>query len=159
MSLFLSTFTNKVDRKGRVSVPAPFRAVLANQPFGGVICFPSFTAPCLEGMGMDRMEAYSASMDQFDAFSAEQDDMAQLIFASSRQLAFDSEGRIMLPEDFLSHAGITSHAAFVGKGRSFQIWEPEAHKAALAEIRNRALKAPPTLKVPQKVPRNAGGQS
>lgn len=151
MLLFLSTFVNKVDRKGRVSVPATFRAALASQPFAGIVCFPSFTDACLEGMGMDRMEAMANGMDSQSAmFSPEQDDLAHLVFSESRQLSWDTEGRVMLPEELLSHANISEQAAFVGKGRTFQIWQPEAHKAAIADLRARAKANPPTVRLAPK---------
>lgn len=145
MGLFLSTFVNKVDKKGRVSVPATFRTTLAQQTFQGIVAYRSFTAACVEGCGMDFMERLSDSAQDFDAFSAEQEDLSALIFADARQLAWDPEGRIVLPEDVMEHAGITDQCAFVGKGQTFQIWEPAAYKAAEAEIRARALKNRPTL--------------
>ncbi|MBW7851167.1 MAG: division/cell wall cluster transcriptional repressor MraZ [Rhodospirillales bacterium] len=145
MLLFLSTFQNKVDKKGRVSVPATFRAALAPQSFPGIIAFRSFTSACIEGCGMDFMENLSSRTDQFDLFSAEQDDFTSLIFADARQLAWDPEGRIGLPEDLTAHAGITDTAAFVGKGRTFQIWNPEAYRAASEEARQRALRTRLTL--------------
>lgn len=154
MGLFLSTFVNKVDKKGRVSVPATFRATLAQQAFQGIIAYRSFTASCIEGCGMDFMERLSESTQDFAAFSPEQEDLSALIFADARQLAWDPEGRIVLPEDVIAHAGIGDLCAFVGKGQTFQIWEPEAYKAAEAEIRARALKNRPTL--PLKKP--AGGE-
>lgn len=148
MALFLSTFANKVDRKGRVSVPATFRAALSAQPFAGIICFPSFTSSCLEGMDMDRLEAIANGLDsQADAFSPEQSDMAHLVFSESRQLTWDSEGRVVLPEDFLAHARIDGLAAFVGKGKTFQIWEPETLKATMADLRAKAQAAPPTIRL------------
>lgn len=149
MTLFVSTIVNKVDRKGRVSVPAQWRAALASQSFAGVVCFPSFTHGCLEGMGMDRLEKMAESLDRLDMFSVEQDDMTQLIFAAARQLSFDTEGRILLPEDFLAHAGISESAAFVGRGRTFQIWEPDAQRAAMADSMRRASATRPTLKMTQ----------
>ena len=151
MGLFLSTFVNKVDRKGRVSVPASFRATLAQQPFQGVIAYRSFTASCIEGCGMDFMERLSDSAQNFDAFSAEQEDISALIFADARQLSWDPEGRILLPEDLIDHAGIAETAAFVGKGQTFQIWHPESYKAMESEIRARALKTRPTLPLKPKV--------
>lgn len=154
MGLFLSTFVNKVDRKGRISVPATFRAALSQQTFQGIVAYRSFTNSCVEGCGMDVMQRLSDSTQEFAAFSSEQEDITALIFADSRQLAWDPEGRIMLPEDLIEHAGIGETAAFVGKGQTFQIWQPEAYKAVEAEIRARALKARPTL--PLK-PRPAGG--
>ncbi|KAF0222590.1 MAG: hypothetical protein FD176_2557 [Rhodospirillaceae bacterium] len=145
MGLFLSTIVNKVDRKGRVSVPASFRTTLSQQLFQGIIAYRSFTASCVEGCGMDFMERLSDSAQTFDAFSPEQEDISALIFADARQLAWDPEGRILLPEDLIEHAALNETAAFVGKGQTFQIWQPEAYKAMEAEIRARALKNRPTL--------------
>jgi len=147
VALFLSTFVNKVDKKGRISVPATFRAALSSQSFQGIIAFPSFVLPCVEGCGVDRMEQLSAGADNLDAFSAQQDDLSALIFADAHQLAFDSEGRVMLPEALISHARLGESAAFVGKGRTFQLWNPEAFKVAQDEARKRAMAQRPTLKL------------
>ena len=151
MRLFLNTFVNKVDKKGRVSVPATFRAALSEQAlhaFSGVIAFRSFTAACIEGGGMDWMERLSASADEMDPFSAEQNDLTSLIFADARQLSFDTEGRIVLPEDLIAFAGLNETCAFVGKGKTFQIWEPQAFSVAQDEARKRALQNRPTLAPP-----------
>jgi len=145
VALFLSTFVNRVDKKGRASVPATFRTTLAGQTFPGIIAYRSFTHACIEGCGMDFMERLSDGAQSLDAFSPEQDNLSALIFADARQLPWDPEGRIVLPEDILAHAGITESVAFVGKGQTFQIWEPEAYKAVEAEIRARALQSRPTL--------------
>lgn len=155
MALFLSTFVNRIDKKGRTSVPATFRAALAAQAFQGIIAYRSFTNACVEGCGMDFMERLSDGAQSFDAFSAEQEDLSALIFADARQLPWDPEGRINLPEDILAHAGISEAVAFVGKGQTFQIWQPEAYKAVEADIRARALASRPTLPLRPKLP--AGG--
>jgi MraZ protein len=140
MALFVSTFTNKVDRKGRVSVPASFRAALSNQMPQGIVVYPSFTFAAIEGCGNDFLEQLADSTTAaFDLFSPEQDDLNTLIFSSSHQLTWDPEGRVILPEEILAHANITEQAAFVGKGRTFQIWEPEALKKHTAETRARAV--------------------
>jgi MraZ protein len=156
VALFLSTFVNKVDKKGRASVPATFRAALAGQSFQGIVAYRSFTNACVEGCGMDFMERLSDSAQSFDAFSAEQEDLSALIFADARQLPFDPEGRVIFPEDILAHAGITELVAFVGKGQTFQIWEPESYKAAEAEIRARALQSRPTLPLKPRPPAPGG---
>jgi MraZ protein len=146
MKLFVSTFTNKVDRKGRVSVPASFRAALANQVPQGIVVYPSFTSAAIEGCGSDFLvQLADSTTASFDLFSAEQDDINTLIFSSSHQLAWDPEGRVLLPEEILAHANITEQAAFVGKGHTFQIWEPEAFKAHTAEARRRALETRPQI--------------
>lgn len=138
MAVFIGTFENKVDRKGRVSVPAVFRNAVAGQSFHGVVAFPSYRAAALEACGMDVMEQLGASMDEFNLFSDEHEDLATTIFADSQQLPFDGEGRIMLPAAFMEHAGITERASFVGKGRMFQIWEPSALAREKDSARQRA---------------------
>jgi MraZ protein len=145
MTLFLSTFVNKVDKKGRVSVPAQFRLSLAQQSFNGIVAFPSFTSPSIEAGGIDRMERLSAGAADLPTFSPEQDDLTTLIFASAQQLAFDPEGRVILPEELTSHAGITETAAFVGLGRTFQIWEPKAFNLYRSEALARAKANRPVL--------------
>lgn len=135
---------NKVDRKGRVSVPATFRASLAGQSFNGIIAFRSFKLPALEACGIDRMEEMSQRIDALDEFSEDRDALAAL-FADALQLAFDGEGRIVLPEPLCQHAGITENAAFVGLGRTFQIWEPERFEKHQQDMRERARRQGTTL--------------
>src|SRR5215472_7383349 len=122
VALFMSTHVNKVDRKGRVSVPATFRATLSGQSFAGIVVFPSFEQEALEGAGMDRMEAIAGGLDRLGQ-PKEQQRLAHLILARSHQLPFDPEGRVILPERLSAHAHITDSAAFVGLGSTFQIWE------------------------------------
>jgi MraZ protein len=124
MPLFLATHVNRIDQKGRVSVPAPFRTALASQPFQGVVLFQSTKHPCLEGFDFQTMVELSERLDHFDMFSDDQDDLAAAIFGQSVQLPFDGDGRIVLPGDLAAHAGLGDQAAFVGLGRKFQIWEP-----------------------------------
>lgn len=147
VALFLSTFVNKVDRKGRVSVPATFRTVLAQQSFSGVVAFPSLVHAAIEGSGIDRFERLAEGIDDLNPFSDEHDDFSKAIFGKAHQLPFDGEGRIILPEALLKHAGITEHAAFVGQGRRFQVWEPEAFARHESEAVERAKRDRASLRL------------
>ncbi|MGB8273818.1 MAG: division/cell wall cluster transcriptional repressor MraZ [Alphaproteobacteria bacterium] len=147
MALFLSTYINKVDKKGRVSVPASFRSALAGQSFAGIVAFRSYKYPALDAFGADRMEQLSASVDELALFSEQQDDLAATLFADAHQIPFDTDGRVVLPEPLVRHAGITDRAAFVGRGPSFQIWEPEAFHKFQAGARQRVGSAGVTLKL------------
>lgn len=128
MRLFLSTYVNKVDRKGRVSVPAPFRTVLSGQNSTGILTFRSFKHNALDCSGVDRVEEMAAQLETIPEFSEEYENLAAL-FAEMKTLPLDPEGRIILPEDLLQFVGITESVAFVGQGKNFQIWEPAAHEA------------------------------
>ena len=98
MALFLSTFKNKIDKKGRVSVPATFRNALKGQNFHGIIAYPSFINPCVEACSFERISKMSDNIETLDPFSEERDAFATAILGGSQQLNFDGEGRVMLPE-------------------------------------------------------------
>jgi len=147
MSLFLSTFIHKLDKKGRVSVPAAFRLALSRQAFQGLVAFRSYKLPAIEGMGIDRMQRMSDSVDQLDLFSEAQDDLTATIFADSQMLTFDGDGRIVLPQVLLDHAEIQDSVAYVGRGATFQIWNPDSFEAHQHEARNRVQEKQATLKL------------
>ncbi|MBH69233.1 MAG: division/cell wall cluster transcriptional repressor MraZ [Rhodospirillaceae bacterium] len=146
MAVFLSTFENRVDRKGRVSVPASFRSVLSRQKSASIILYPSFKHSCLEGSGDDRIQEIVSSIDALDVFSDEAENL-QTILADARQLAIDSDGRIILPLDFLQHIGVEDIAAFVGLGKSFQIWSPDNFREHQKKNRSRAREQGATLRI------------
>jgi transcriptional regulator MraZ len=138
MPLFLSTTTNKVDQKGRISVPAQFRANLMPHGYQGVVVYSSFKHACLQGTDMGYMERLSNSIhDNFGLFSDENEALANAILAASFQLPFDPEGRVTLPKALVEHAGLEGQATFVGLGSTFQIWAPvnyDAHRERQMEL-------------------------
>ena len=138
MGLFLSTFEKQIDKKGRVSVPAQFRAALAGQSFHGIIAYASFVNPCIEACGMERIEKLHAQIESLDPFSEERDAFATAILGGSQQIGFDGEGRVMLPESLLKDAGIDGTCVFVGKGATFEIWESKAFAAYEKQARELA---------------------
>ncbi len=149
LTTFLSTHVNKVDRKGRVSVPAAWRPALAGQGFQGIVVLRSLTLKALDGFGRETLDRINARrLDRtleggdFAAFlgrTSPEDEMINTLMSMVHELPFDGEGRIALPRALADHAGITDEAAFVGHGNSFQIWAPAAHdshlQAALARAR------------------------
>ena len=128
--MFLSTVTNSLDAKGRVSVPADFRATISEtpskSPFDGIVVWPSLDGSYLEGGGISLLEDFQSSLDQREHYDAERSALQYMIFASSRQLAFDGGGRVSLPKDLHEYAGLNGKVTFVGLGRRFEIWSPKA---------------------------------
>ena len=122
--MFLSTYENKLDKKGRVSVPASYRSYLSNIGYNGIICFPSFNNQSIESWPQDRIEKISNTIDALNPFEEKRDFFATSILSESINLQFDSEGRISLTPKLLKHAKIKNNMVFVGQGKTFQIWEP-----------------------------------
>lgn len=125
MALFLSTTVNKIDKKGRVSVPAAFRSALQAQEFSGVVLFRSLNQSILEGCSYNRMVQLSQHYDSLSFERGTQNDYQSLIFAEAQLLGFDAEGRISIPQSLLEHAGIVDQIAFVGRGTTFELWNPD----------------------------------
>ncbi len=136
--MFLSTYENKLDKKGRVSVPANFRSYLSNLGYNGVICYPSFNNSSIEACSQDRIEKISLTIDSLNPFEEKRDYFATSILAESTNLQFDSEGRISLTSKLLKHAKIKNSMLFVGQGQTFQIWEPAAFEKFKATARKKA---------------------
>ena len=136
--MFLSTYENKLDKKGRVSVPASFRSYLSNLGYNGVICYPSFNSKSIEVWPPDRVEKISNSIDSLNPFDEKRDYFATSILSESINLQFDGEGRISLTPKLLKHAKIRSSMVFVGQGKTFQIWEPTIFEKFKVTARKKA---------------------
>lgn len=143
----MDTVINKVDAKGRVSLPSDYRAIV-KELSTEIVCYRSLSAPCIEGCLEETLDKLANVIeDATDFFSETQDNLTNLIFGDARRFTFDSTGRIMLSEKLLKHAGITDTAVFVGKGRKFQIWNPQNWAKEEARIRAEVMKNRPILKV------------
>ena len=146
MLVFTGTHINKIDRKGRVSVPAPFRAALAETGAGGFAIFPSFNLKTLEACGSDVMAALADdTLGNYSFFTSDHNNLATRIFEVTHQLAWDAEGRVGLPDELIAHAGIGEVAVFVGKGRFFQVWAADAFAAQRAATDAKIAQDPPRL--------------
>ena len=143
----MDTVINKVDAKGRVSLPSDYRAIV-KELSTEIVCYRSLYAPCIDGCLEEILDKLANVIeDATDFFSETQDNLTNLIFGDARRFTFDSTGRIMLSEKLLKHAGITDTAVFVGKGRKFQIWNPQNWAKEEARIRAEVMKNRPILKV------------
>ena len=139
MDRFVSTFTNRIDAKGRVSIPAPFRAVLERDRYVagsglGIYCYPSLDNPALDAGGERLAKRIDGLLAGLPDYSDERDELSVALYGDVQILAIDQDGRIVLPEKLRAHAGIASEVAFVGLGEKFQMWEP----ARFEDRRNRA---------------------
>ncbi|GGK35780.1 division/cell wall cluster transcriptional repressor MraZ [Salinarimonas ramus] len=137
MIRFVSNFTNRLDAKGRVSIPATFRAVLAKDGFEGLYVHPALDAPALDAGGNRLLEEIDAFLSGLTPYSDERDQLSTALFGTSEILKVDTEGRVILTESVKAHAGIADSVTFVGLGHKFQIWEPEHFRAHLEEARTK----------------------
>ncbi len=142
MNQFLGTHQNRLDAKGRVSVPASFRTALRSGTDGdgaiSVILRPSHKFACIEGWPLAKFEALATQLGKLNPFSDAHEDLAAALYADAFPVESDKEGRIVIPADLVAHAKLSSQVSFLGTGPTFQIWEPEAGEARRAEARGKA---------------------
>ncbi len=137
MDRFLSHFTHRFDAKGRVSIPAPFRQVLAKDGFEGVYAYPSLDQPALDCGGLKLLAEIDALLDSMPAWSTERDAFATALLGTSEILRMDAEGRVSLDERLKGALSLGDEAVFVGQGHKFQIWAPSRFQAHLEQSRLR----------------------
>lgn len=141
MRVFIGQHENKIDKKGRVSVPAPYRPLLSSDSYTGMVAFRSLKDECIEGCTSERIEQLAERLEDFGMYDEEGDDLTLATLADAQQLSFDPEGRILLPAMLREHAGLTDKALFVGRGKTFQIWEPTRFHSRYQLARERARRA------------------
>lgn len=137
MDRFVSSFTNRLDAKGRVSIPASFRGVLARDGFEGLYVHLSLEADALDAGGNGLLAEIDSLIGRFPPFSDERDQFSMALYGNSEVLKVDPEGRVSLTETLKAHAGITDAVVFVGLGHKFQIWEPSRFQRHLDEARRK----------------------
>ena len=136
MALFIDTFVNKIDSKGRVSVPAHFRSVVAKRGYGELYALRALDVPAMDVGGLDLLDRYERRMAREDRFPGAADDMSFFVHGDGTFLKIDQEGRITMNDFIRDHTGISTEVVFVGRGAFFQIWEP-----ARFEVHGRAVRA------------------
>ena len=155
MGLFLSTFEKPVDSKRRLVVPLEFRAAVAG-PFDGVFCFPSVEADCIEGGGKALFERYQTLIAELEVGDPLRLSLEFTVMGGMAQLAFDTAGRVTLPEILCDQFGITDQAVIVGLGDRFQIWAPQAFQAERLRQREAAREGLASLRAQQRAARLGG---
>jgi MraZ protein len=137
MDEFVSTYTNRLDAKGRVSIPAPFRAVLVRDGFEGLYCCPTLDRKAVDAGGNRLRDQIRESLGLFEACSEDHEYLSTTLIGESEILKIDQDGRVIFSDAIKDHAGIADRVTFVGQGYKFQIWEPDRFAAYREEAKAR----------------------
>lgn len=149
--MFLSSTTNTLDAKGRVSVPASFRSTCAASGFEGIVLWPSLDGTYLEGGDLSILSYYQDALDRLDMYDAGREALELVIFGESEKLSFDSTGRVGLPAGFRDYAALDGKVTFVGRGRKFELWNPDLHEARKSDLRDAARANRHRMRPPQNI--------
>jgi MraZ protein len=154
--VFLSTYEKQLDAKRRIVVPQEFRAAMS-APFDGVFCFPSIEADCIEAGGKALFDRYRGVIEELPFGDPVRSALETSVLGGAAQLAFDTAGRITLPEMLCDMFGLTDWVCVVGLGERFQIWGREAWQAHRVEQRLTARDGLAALRAQQRAMRGSAG--
>ena len=147
MDLFVSKYFNKIDKKGRISLPSSFRNVLPKANRNEIILYKSIKSSSIEGCGVGRLKEIAKRINNLDFFSEDYDDFSSSIFSEIIPTNIDKEGRFLIPEELKKYAKLTSEAAFFGQGHFFQIWQPKMGLQNVERSRKRLLDEKKSLRM------------
>ncbi len=117
MSQFLGTHQNRLDAKGRVSVPAPFRAICARTEGDErltLILRPSHKHRLHRGWPTARFDALAHGWTSSTSSATRTRTWPRRLYADAYPVEADKEGRIVLGDDLVEHAGLTGQVTFMG---------------------------------------------
>lgn len=129
--------TNKIDAKGRVSVPAHFRSIIQKEGHAELYALRSLNLPALEVGGPDFLARYEERLASEDPFQEGVEDWAFYLHADGTFLKLDQDGRITINDFIREHTGIAGEVTFAGAMTHFQMWRPERFEAHRAAVRER----------------------
>lgn len=136
MKQLFGTHENKLDAKGRVSVPAAFRAAWkSSDPAMTLVLRPSLIAGCVEGWPLPNYAKYEAELAAMAETDPNRQGWATKVYSDAVELDIDAQGRIMLPDHLVAEAQLAETVCFLGRGTHFHIWEPAAAQEFLAATR------------------------
>lgn len=139
MDRFLSSAVNRIDAKGRVSVPAHFRSVVQKRGYTELYALRCLDVAAMDVGGLDLLDRYEQRIAQADPFLQTSDDMSFFCHGDGTFLKLDQDGRITVTDFMREHTGISGEVAFVGRGSFFQMWEPGRLATYGAQARARLL--------------------
>lgn len=135
--MFLSTYEKQLDGKRRLLIPNDFRTA-ENGAETHIFLFPSIEADCLEAGGDRLLAVYAALIEELPFGSPERSGLEWQVMGEQVRLAFDSGGRITLPEGLCAESGLADSVMIVGLNDRFQIWDKAKYAAYRAEQRAKA---------------------
>ena len=138
--VFIGHHENKVDSKGRMSIPSDFRKVLDDKdqsrdpgtPPRMLMVFGDERRQYVEVLTMKRLAILTKKIRRLDHGDPRRADLETLIYEQSQQLIVDETGRIVMPPRARQKLGLDDRALVLGRGDTFRIWNPDTHAALFA---------------------------
>src|SRR5437667_7868935 len=120
--MFRGRYPGTVDAKGRLSIPAKFRDVLARYEGRDLVAVPD--GECLEVYPLPEWERMEAKLREQSRFNSEVREISRLYVSRAKDVAMDGAGRILIAPDTRKDAGLDKNVTLVGGGLGqVRVWD------------------------------------
>lgn len=131
MNTLIGTYECKVDAKGRMGIPAPFKKQLAEGLEDGFVLKRSVFQNCLELYPMKEWEKMMAKINGLNRFVKKNNDFIRRFTAGVKVVEIDSLGRLLLPKDLTIFAQISKDVVLSSAVSIIEIWDKELYEKAI----------------------------
>jgi MraZ protein len=131
--MFLGTFEHTLDEKGRLAMPARFRALLSD----GLVITSSLEQ-CLLVYPKAGFEALFEKLSALPVVDAQAGILRRMLFSNANDITPDKQFRVVVPQPLREYAGISEHAIIVGVGKWAEVWSPAAWRVQQEAILKQA---------------------
>lgn len=118
--MLLGEFTHSMDSKGRIAIPAKFRANLGD---GAIIT--RGLDKCLFVFGMEEWRKLADELMDLPLSQKNSRAFARLMLAGAVDVKLDSQGRVLIPEYLREYADLEDKAVVAGLYNRMEIWDTD----------------------------------
>jgi len=128
--MFRGRFEHTVDAKGRVSIPAKYRELLAEKS-DNCIMVTNFDR-CLMAFPLDEWQVWEEKVTSMSMVKKEATAFQRFFISGAQECAIDKLGRILIPPTLRSYGKLEKNVVFVGLGKRFELWSKERWEEELS---------------------------
>ena len=127
----IGTYECKADVKGRVMVPASLKKQLAPVATSGFVIKRAVFQPCLELYPMEEWQLLMQKMGKLNRFNRKNNDFIRRFTAGVKTVELDAAGRLLIPKDLASFAGIEKEIVISSAINIVEIWDKNKYEQAI----------------------------
>ena len=132
----IGTYECKADIKGRVMVPAALKKQLASVSANGFVIKRAVFQPCIELYPMEEWQQLMKKMGELNRFNRKNNDFIRRFSAGVKTVELDATGRLLIPKDLYSFAGIEKEIVISSAINIVEIWDKNKYEQAINDAAN-----------------------
>ncbi len=127
----IGTYECKADAKGRLMMPVAFKKQLSPVLQDGFVLKRAVFQPCLELYPMEEWNLLMQKMNKLNRFKKKNNDFIRRFTAGVKVVEIDASGRLLIPKDLVSFAGITKELVLSSAVNIIEIWDKQQYEKAI----------------------------